>query len=392
MQIYEITDPALLPALRTEWDALLDGSASRSVYQSYEWVSTWWRHCARGRLRVLVAQSQGRVRCLAPLMLTTEHVLGIPYRRVRFIGSDATGTIPRNLFDRTFSIDRRFGWSDVLDFLYRPGDFEALREMLAHLRGETERWDVLDLREFPAAAPSVELVEEILGSRQPVVRETAAQVAVVSLENDMETYVGTRTRNWRKNIKRAYSRTEALPDTLVRTYRSPKQVADIMPAVMEMEQKSWQGQRGVGAFSGKKAAAFHHDLAVALAARDRFVLYTLESRGRLMCYQYALRCHDRLHLHTTAMDPAFKSGSPGLYLQLKAIEQAFSEGLNKVVLGRGPEAFKHKLKTGDEDRIWVTVFGPAFVSKLLASCEFKARPALRRLWLGARTVAQFCRG
>ena len=152
MQIYEITDPAMLPALRTEWDALLDGSASRSVYQSYEWVSTWWRHCARGRLRVLVAQSQGRVRCLAPLMLTTEHVLGIPYRRVRFIGSDATGTIPRNLFDRTFSIDRRFGWSDVLDFLYRPGDIEALREMLAHLRGETERWEipfkVLDGREL----------------------------------------------------------------------------------------------------------------------------------------------------------------------------------------------------------------------------------------------------
>ncbi|MBN2132827.1 MAG: GNAT family N-acetyltransferase [Sedimentisphaerales bacterium] len=392
MRIHEITDPAMLPALAAEWDALLDDSATRSVYQSYEWLRTWWRHCGRGQLRVLAGRSQGRLRCLAPLMLTTEHVLGIPFRRLRFIGSDAAGTIRRNLFDRTFSIDRRCGWSDVLDFLYRPQDIEAVRDILAHLQGETERWDTLDLREFPAASPSVALVDEILGSRHTVVRETAAQVAVVSLENDMESYVKTRTRNWRKNIRRAFRRTEALPDTVVRTYRSPEQVANILPAVVETEQKSWQGQRGVGAFSESKVAAFHRDLAVALAARDRFVLYTLESRGRLICYQYALRCHGRLHFHTTAMDPAFTSGSPGLYLQLKALERAFSEGLSTVVLGRGPETYKHKLKTDDEDRIRVTVFRTGLVPRLLASSEFKARPALRRLWLGARTVGQSCRG
>jgi CelD/BcsL family acetyltransferase involved in cellulose biosynthesis len=392
MQVHEITDFAHLSALQQEWDGLFHESCTQSVYQSFEWVSTWWRHYARGQLWVLVAKSQRQMRCIAPLMLTRQRVVGIPYCRLRFMGSDATDTTKRNLYDRLFSIDRRYGWSDVLDFLYRPGDIEALRAVLGHVQQKRGRWDILDLRDFPASTHSIAFVEEMLGPRLAVVRETPAQAAVVSLEGDMETYKKTRTKNWRKNIKRAYNQMEGLTDVAVRSYRSPTQVAAMMPVVRELEARSWQGQSGVGAFSHERAAAFHHDVAVALAARDRFVLYTLEVADRLIAYQYALRDNDRLHFHTTAMDPAFKSYSPGLYLQLKVIEQAFAEGLNAVVLGRGPETYKHKLKTGDEDRVWVTVFGTAPIPKLLASCEFGARPALRRLWRGARTAAEVCRG
>lgn len=392
MQIHEITDLAQLAAMQKQWDALLDESVTNSVYQSFEWLSVWWRHYARGQLWVLVAKSHGRVRCIAPLMLTRERVLGIPYRRIRFVGSDATETTTRNPFDRAFSIDRRYGWSDVLDFLYRPQDLEALRAVLAYLQRQRGRWDILDLRDFPATTHSIALVEQMLATQRPAARETAAQAAVVALDTDMEAYKKTRTKNWRKNIKRACNQIEGLTNVAVRTYQSPEQVAGMMPAVRELEARSWQGQSGVGAFSEERSAAFHHDVAVALAARDRFVLYTLEAADRLIAYQYALRDNERLHFHTTAMDPEFKPYSPGLYLQMKAIEQAFAEGLHEVVLGRGPETYKHKLKTGDQDRIWVTVFGTAPVPRLLASCEFGARPALRRMWLSARTAAQFCRG
>ncbi|MFB0523905.1 MAG: GNAT family N-acetyltransferase [Phycisphaerae bacterium] len=312
--------------------------------------------------------------------------MGIQYTRIRFIGSDATCTTNRNLFDKLFSIDKRYGWSDLLDFLYRAEDVEGLIGTLQYLKQQKRWWDILDLRELCSNTRSIKPLKDVLGSGHWLFNEVAAKVAIVSLKTDFETYRKTRTKNWRKNISRAYNRVDRLPQVIFGKYTSPSQVGDIMPAVIDLEKRSWQGSCRIGAFSQNSTREFHRELAKSLAERGRFVLYTLESAHKVVCYQYALKYNGQLCLHNIAMDPDFKHYSPGFYLQVRIIEEAFSEGLKRVVLGRGPEDYKSKLKNAAEDRIWVTVFGTKIVPSVLRYLEFKARPTLKGLVHSNRTT------
>jgi len=386
MKIWEVTNEAGFLNLRKDWDSLLKESLGRSIYLSFEWMHTWWRHFGRGQLFILVAESNGQLRCIAPFMRTSERFMGIQYTRIRFIGSDATCTTNRNLFDKLFSIDKRYGWSDLLDFLYRAEDVEGLIGTLQYLKQQKRRWDVLDLRELHSGTSSIKLLKDTFSSRHSLFNDAAAKVAIVSLETNFETYRKSRKKNWRKNISRAYNRVNRLPQVVFGKYTSPSQVADIMPAVIDLENRSWQGSCRIGAFSQNSAREFHRELAKSLAERGRFVLYTLESARGIVCYQYALKYDGKLCLHNIAMDPDFKHYSPGFYLQVRIIEEAFSEGLKRVVLGRGPEDYKSKLKNAEEDRIWVTVFGTKIVPSLLRCLEFKARPALKGLVRSNRTT------
>ena len=56
MRIVELREEAALANLRTEWDALLALSASRTIFLTWEWLSAWWRaYGTPGDLRILLA-------------------------------------------------------------------------------------------------------------------------------------------------------------------------------------------------------------------------------------------------------------------------------------------------------------------------------------------------
>src|SRR5262249_22506113 len=54
-------------AKRDEWNALLESSASDCVFLTHEWLSTWWKHLAQGRLRILTALDRGNLIGILPV-------------------------------------------------------------------------------------------------------------------------------------------------------------------------------------------------------------------------------------------------------------------------------------------------------------------------------------
>ncbi|HVC33539.1 MAG TPA: hypothetical protein VNL16_08520 [Chloroflexota bacterium] len=62
-----------LHALRAEWDALLVAASPATVFQTWEWVTSWYEHFGRSApLRVLAVRGDdGRLRGLAPCSLST---------------------------------------------------------------------------------------------------------------------------------------------------------------------------------------------------------------------------------------------------------------------------------------------------------------------------------
>ncbi|MEK9136258.1 MAG: hypothetical protein AAB393_03980 [Bacteroidota bacterium] len=79
-------------ALYPEWDALFRATGS-SVFQSFEWLRTWWRHFGEHSpdmsLHVVVMRGDTRIVGIAPLFVETVHILGfLSFRKVAFISRE----------------------------------------------------------------------------------------------------------------------------------------------------------------------------------------------------------------------------------------------------------------------------------------------------------------
>src|SRR5690348_11043672 len=103
-----VTSTEGLDALGPAWSALHDVTGA-SVFQSWEWQRSWWKHFGepdpRRRLLVVVLEADGQVRAIAPFFVEEVPVLpGFPLRRLSFIGS---------------------GLTDYLDVLVSDGDEES---------------------------------------------------------------------------------------------------------------------------------------------------------------------------------------------------------------------------------------------------------------------------
>src|SRR5690349_1080294 len=71
-------------ALESSWRTLAERSSAATVFQSWEWVSAWWRAFGHGHsLRVVVVRQGDRLLAAAPMMV--RRLAGI--RLLEFLGA-----------------------------------------------------------------------------------------------------------------------------------------------------------------------------------------------------------------------------------------------------------------------------------------------------------------
>ncbi|MCJ7668008.1 MAG: hypothetical protein MUP04_06985 [Anaerolineae bacterium] len=123
---------AFLP-LREEWNRLLVGSPSDTIFLTWEWQSLWWEFFGRGhRLLLLTARQEKELVGIAPLFIADEGMT------LRLVGGTEI--------------------SDYLDIIALSGhEREVWSAFLAHLLEECS-WDTLDLHNLPAASPTREVL------------------------------------------------------------------------------------------------------------------------------------------------------------------------------------------------------------------------------------------
>ena len=94
LKIKIIEDPDGFEGLEGEWSELLRASAANSLFLSWEWLWTWWKHLAEGRKLFLVTVRRGReLVAIAPFVLRSWKLAGlIPCRSLEFLGTGSVGS------------------------------------------------------------------------------------------------------------------------------------------------------------------------------------------------------------------------------------------------------------------------------------------------------------
>jgi CelD/BcsL family acetyltransferase involved in cellulose biosynthesis len=364
-----VTDARGLAALQTEWDVLLQSTASNTIFLTWDWIATWWEiYGSTTQLHVVTARDQtGTLVGIAPLQIV-KHRPGIwKTDIIQFIGCGSDVT------------------PEYLDFIVAPGLEESvIPRFLAHLDAN-RRFAYLDLRPFAAQSRCLSVMESFFAARGGGIRRTLESVCpVLSLPESLEEFTRTRSSHYRKNI--GYYDRRCVRDLSVnlRVAETPADVRAQMTTLMELHGKRWDGQSR--AFRSQQYRAFHERLACLGLKRGWTRLFTLESRARPLAVLYCFHYGGRYYFYQTGRDPEFDRFRVGQVLLHRVIQEAIKEHARSFDFLRGPEGYKYQWDVEEirNDRLiaWKDIPGRVAVaadacSELLARVQRTNRAELR---------------
>jgi len=304
-----------------------------NVFATPEFLHTWWCHFGAGRQLELraVTGSDGALAGVLPLYRWRPGAL-------RFIGhggGDALGPVAT---------------SEARDEVAR-----AVRALpgLVVCEHVSPAW---------ASAMGVE-----------VVLEEGSPVLPVNEHESWDAYLGSRSSNFRQQVRSRTRRLERDYDVRVRLADESTLEGDL-DTLFRLHRARWDRPSTFGS-----REAFHRDFARVGLERGWTRLMILEVEGTPAAAWYGFRFGDAGSYYQSGRDPARTADSVGLVLLAHTVRAAFEDGRAEYRFLRGDEPYKYRFA---DDRSHV-------VSGIAGRGAAPAAAGLRALRAGARRLRQF---
>lgn len=319
LKSFLIDDHADLDELCAEWDDLASRSRTATMFQTWEWVSTHWRHYGQGkRLLIVTVRDDGRLVGIAPLQVSSMYRL--PLRRVQFIGN---------------------GITDYQDFILDPDmEHPVLRAILDCLQTLRSRWDIIDLGQMPSGSPTL----EALSSCSKTLDWTVDMGRYMSchylpLPATWEELLPSLGKHTGKNL--AYKeRLIAREFDAELCELTSNEIDAGLAALYKLHTKSWNERGLPGVVAGQKVRGFYTETAYLFAKRDWLRLYGLRLNGELQSVHFCFSYKDKAYGYIGGWEPSLSRYGLGLTLTAFAIKEAVRRGMREFDLLSGDEEYK----------------------------------------------------
>jgi CelD/BcsL family acetyltransferase involved in cellulose biosynthesis len=318
-------DPQRLNSIKTQWEELQAESDAWSIFNTWEYNATWWRHFGEGRqLWLLEAHDDaGRLVGIAPLVKTS--VRRLPFLRWRQLQFVATGMHGVHL-DFVASIN------------HKDKVVEAFVSLLYQRRNQ---WDVLFLEGLAPESGTLDLLK-----RAPVSwhEERVDTIPYIALPATFDKYFSDflshakrkKQRRWMRELESAH------PGEWSFCYvTDPADLDRSFEDLASLHQAKWEAQGQPGAFGPAQMKAFMRDLAQRFLERGWMRLYCLRIQERFAAGFFAYRYRDHIFDFASGIDEAFYDFKPGHLLQQMAIQEAIETGVVEYDLMLGSQEYKY---------------------------------------------------
>ena len=303
-------------ALRSEWNALLEASASATPFLTWEWLHTWWSHLSdASKLRLLVMRMGGELIAVAPFRIAA----GTAYLPcLEMLGTGDAG-------------------SDYLDVIVRRGwknDAVAAIEQFVRLQNTPLRLTHLG----PSAV--AEQLADRLGERGWT-RSTAAGGTCPYIPlagHTWDSYLATLGASHRANVRRRIRALEQKFDVRFDRVTTETERRVAMPALMGYHTRRFDAQGT--AFGSHATRAFHDEVTRLALERGWLRLYLLRLNGELAAVMYGFFYNDTFYFYQHGFDDRYQQHSIGLVLMGLTIHAAIDEGAAEFDMLWGVEPYK----------------------------------------------------
>ena len=349
-----------LERIRDGWDRL--AIAVARPYCSPGWLLPWWRHVAPpgALLRTVAVEEGDRLTAVAPY----------------FVEPRSGG------FSEYRPLGR--GSAQRLTVLAEPGrEAEAADAIAGALAQAQPRPRSVRLEAIDADSPWPDLMRGSWPARPRPWAHRDGRLAApsVRLEGTYESWLASKSRNFRRTLKRSQQRLEEQGGRL-RMCEEVTQGERDLESFFRLHLSRWEGRGGSSAVvPGIERMLV--DATRALMPAGRLWLSVVDLAGQTIGAQVWIAAGGEAVCWNTGFDERFPELQPGVLMMVAAIEEAYARGGQRLDLGGGAQPYKLRFADGDAPIQWVTLFPRDRRYPLT-----RAQVAPRHLRESARTVAQ----
>jgi CelD/BcsL family acetyltransferase involved in cellulose biosynthesis len=304
-----ITQPDAWRSLEEHWDCLLKQSESFSPWQSWSYLSTWWRHLAGAnqQLRIIVVRDASSTpRLILPLQLTHGRMLRIPLRFIEPIGMLHDVNRPR----------LALGTND-------PTAYACAFECIERMRDE---WDVLRIDEKRLDDWELARLREYALNRGLALRLAPSFLCPwLDLRQSWESFLKSRGTKLGKNLRAARRKLEARGAVAVRTYEGPHDIDDAVQQVLDIHRRSWKAVKKIGLAQSGAHECFYVELTRAMAQHGHCRIHLLYSGERAIAGTIAFMDESHYYSAEIAHDDDYSACSPGTLLEAAELQNLMQE-------------------------------------------------------------------
>lgn len=365
MRIELVNDYVDLPRIKKAWGTLCDElHESATVFYSYEWFETCCRHQASDlKLNIITMWDAEKLVGIAPLMVRRVTVHGLPAKSICFIENNQW--LHNDFIVLPFV--RELFLCEVLKFLFEHGAY----------------WDLVVLKNFSNSSENYSTLVKILEKTGKTWRQnpTAIDSPFIIPGGTWETYLANRTARTRKSLRNIQNNIQKEGEVSLKNIRTKAEFLVVKNEVFSVAKQSWAEKHHEDSLASAANTDFFNDLAIVAAEKGWLSLWTLNLNGKIAAIEFHLKAYGKEHAMRGHYLPEFASLSPGTYLEMKILENAFDEAqtVRLYDFGGSFESYKRKWTENYVPHCNIEIFGNSIYSQVIKNNELRLIPLLKRI-------------
>jgi CelD/BcsL family acetyltransferase involved in cellulose biosynthesis len=318
-----IVELAEFKTLSDVWDNLLQESGeNNSLFLTYEWISTVWRHFGnKGTLNIVVIEKDGLAIGIFPLM-KAEYRLGI----LKFNVLETIGAYNYNL----------------VGFFSNKYQDEVIDAFCTYLTFETEHNDSNVKLEFvPGDCLFLKLMRERLPNvtgKMVYSENTTTLAPYIEIKTTWDSYFQSLSKNRRKRLRKALK--NSFFSNIEYKYFLPENMKDGLNKLFELHIKRWKSINIRSPFTDPQMKEFYRDIAECFSQKGWLHFTSLLADGQMVSMIFAYVYGQKFYSVTLARDPEYSELNLGHLHHRHVIKEAFEKGLVEYDFLRGDEPHK----------------------------------------------------
>jgi CelD/BcsL family acetyltransferase involved in cellulose biosynthesis len=321
-------------ALRDDWDRLLAKSDFRTIFQTFDWLRTWWKVFGDNKqMYILVIRQEDVVIGIAPFMLEEARSLGKSGRVIRFIG--------------TPNVD----YADIMAEDKEP----VIAQVADYLMCNEADWTSIELGQVSERSSTMKTLKRLFGEKGAKFRADEIETCFSYVYEGDEADRSTFTLKKNRTLKTAINVLGKNKGLVLERITDLPSLHRHLTVLFSLHIKRWAGTPTPSKFTDEKNREFYKELVEALVPSDRIYFVTLRNGDVPVACCFSFGYEKTINLYTVAMNPYFHKRSPGLLFFTLQAELLIRQGF-ALDYSRGAQPYKSGLTNGHSTNHQITVF------------------------------------
>jgi len=339
--------------LRDQWEVLLDRSLNGTVFQSYEWISNWWKRFGFGKkLFVVAVSSSDSLVGLALFMIVVRTHGGITIRSLHFCGETGSRLCP-----------------DHLDVIASPGFEEQTVDVVINkIFSNTNAWDMVSLSSIAHGSVLYKrMLLELDNNHYSYGNGVSCEAPFLELPSRSH-------KNWKDKLKKLSKTYLVTTDILMKLH----DVEHGLAITKQLVGASAMRKNHLSSWDDEEYANFHLDVCRELADKIKFNVAVLYCNDLPVAVLYGYVVKNKYLMYSIGLDSDYGKFSAGQILIGKFIEYLTENRIAEFDFLRGDEDYKYRWTDTSRQNNYINIFNKTIRGTLLYAI-IKSRKSIGQL-------------